>query len=220
MIKISLSRVEVAGGAAAAAHQEAFAQRHFVVCKRFLDAAVLKRVSRLLAETDFFVREHSDNNKKDALIARELAAPGTCTLTKLFHLLLNRERIFAAMEPFANGESIQRFVGRCYKLQSSGGYFGSWHSDWNGHRRLGLSINLSEAPVSGGQLQMRHRRSGEIQQAPTTEFGDAMLFGIDPEFDHRVLPVTGAVPKCNFAGWFSKGEPGFRDLIQTRPQGD
>ena len=61
-------------------------------------------------------------------------------------------------------------------------------------------------------------QSSEIQQAPSTEFGDAVLFRIDPEFDHRALPVTGAAPKCNFAGWFSGGEPGFRDMIQMRPR--
>ena len=36
MIRISLSRVEIAGGAAPAAHREAFAQRHLVVFKRFM----------------------------------------------------------------------------------------------------------------------------------------------------------------------------------------
>ena len=216
MIRISLSRVEVAEGAAPAVHREAFAQRHLVVFKRFIDPAVLKRVPRLLAQAEFFTRE--DTGKQGAPIARELTAPRDGALTTLFHLLLNQERIFAAMEPFANGESIQHFWGRCYKLPPSGGYFDSWHSDCGRSRRLGLSINLSEAPFSGGRLQVRRRGSGEIQQAPAMEFGDAVLFRIDPELKHRVLPVTGATPKCSFAGWFC-GEPGFRNLIQMRSKG-
>ena len=215
MICISLGGVEIAGGAAPTALREAFAQRHWVVFKRFLAPAVLKRVPRLLADAGFFTRE--DTTKDGTTFARELTAPRDGALNILFHLLLNQERIFAAMEPFTNGESIQRFVGRCYKLPCSGGYFDSWHGDCRDNRRLGLSINLSEVPVSGGQLEVRHRSSGEIQQAPSTEFGDALLFRIDPELEHRALPVTGAVPKCSFAGWFC-GEPGFRDLIRLRPQ--
>ena len=214
MIRISLSRVEIAGNAALAAHREAFARCHLTVFKRFIDPKVLKRVPRLLADADFFTTEHG---KKSAPIARELTAPRDSALMNLFSLLLNQERIFAAMEPFANGQSIRCFIGRCYKLPSSGGYFDSWHGDCDGNRRLGLSINLSEAPVSGGQLQVRHRKSGEIQQAPPMEFGDAVLFRIDPELGHRVLPVTGATPKCSFAGWFC-GKPGFRDIIQKRPR--
>ena len=108
-------------------------------------------------------------------------------------------------------------MGRRYKLPPSNGYFDSWHEDCGDNRRLGLSINLSEALVSGGQLQVRRRKSGEIQQAPPTEFGDAVLFRIFPELAHRGLPVTSAAPKCNFAGWFC-GEPGFRDMIGLRPR--
>ena len=214
MIRISFGKVEIAGGAAPTAHQETFAQRHLVVFKRFIDPAVLKKVPRLLAEVDFFTRE--DTAKGGEPIARELTAPRDSALTNLFHLLLNQERIFAAMQPFANGQSIQRFMGRCYKLPPGGGYFDSWHRDCHDNRRLGLSINLSEAPVSGGQLQVRRHRSGEMHQAPTMEFGDALLFRIDPELDHRALPVTGATPKCSFAGWFC-GEPSFRDMIRLRP---
>ena len=64
MIRISLSRVEVAEGAAPAVHREAFAQRHLVVFKRFIDPAVLERVPRLLAQADFFTRE--DTSKQGA----------------------------------------------------------------------------------------------------------------------------------------------------------
>ena len=216
MIRISLSRVEIAGGAASAAHQEAFAQRHLVVFKRFIGPEVLERVPRLPADADFFDRE---DHFKYLPVGRELTLPEKRPLTTLFHLLLNQERIFAAMQPFANGRSIQHFWGRCYKLPPGDGYFHNWHGDCINSRRLGLSINLSEAPVSGGQLQVRRRRGAEVHQAPPMEFGDAVLFRIDPEWEHRVLPVTGATPKCSFAGWFF-GELGFRDMIRLRPEGE
>ena len=70
---------------------------------------------------------------------------------------------------------------------------------------------------TGEKVMHCHKFACDITMAiaPAMEFGDAVLFRIDPELKHRVLPVTGATPKCRFAGWFS-GAPGFRHLIRMQ----
>ncbi len=213
MIRITFKGANIAGEAEQAAYRRAFAQRHFVVFKHFVDRALLDRVPQLLSGADFFTRE--DTDRKGAAFARELTLKQHCPLVKMFHLLLNRGRILTAMETFADGRRIRSFLGRGFKMLASSGHFDSWHSDTKRGRLLGLSINLSETPFTGGELQVRHRKSRELHQSQATEFGDALLFRIDPEFEHRGLPVTGTAPKCSFAGWFAE-QPDLRDLLQVR----
>ena len=213
MIQLTFKGADLAGEAEQAAYREAFAQRHLVVFKRFVDRAVLEWVPQLLSDADFYTREDIDG--KGATYGRELTLRQRSPLSKLLHILLNRERILTAMEPFADGRRIRCFIGRGYKVLANSGHYDSWHPDTVHGRLLGLSINLSEAPFAGGRLQLRRCRSSELHEAPAMEFGDALLFRIDPEFEHRILPVTGAAPKCSFAGWFGQKHD-FRDLVQVQ----
>jgi hypothetical protein len=71
-----------------------------------------------------------------------------------------------------------------------------------------MSINLSLEEYQGGELQIRETRSGKIvSEIANTGLGDAVLFPISPELEHRVLPVRGDRAKIAFAGWF-RAEPG------------
>jgi hypothetical protein len=90
----------------------------------------------------------------------------------------------------------------------------SWHDDLSGsHRMIALSLNLSAAAYSGGTLQIRDRSSGEIvHEAANTGVGDAVLFRISPQLEHRVSRVDGAVARTAYAGWFQT-EPAFRSVM-------
>jgi predicted 2-oxoglutarate/Fe(II)-dependent dioxygenase YbiX len=70
-----------------------------------------------------------------------------------------------------------------------------------------MSINLEAQPYEGGALMIRERESERvIEQIENTGAGDAVLFRIDPAFQHRATAVTRGV-KTAFAGWFRSEEP-------------
>ena len=45
--------------------------------------------------------------------------------------------------------------------------------------------------------------------------GDAILFSIADEFQHRVTPMQGSVAKTAFAGWFGSTRD-YRDTVHQR----
>jgi hypothetical protein len=53
---------------------------------------------------------------------------------------------------------------------------------------------------------MRYRRTKEIlHEVHNNGLGDALLFRVSPELEHRVQGVEGDVPKTALAGWFVSG---------------
>ena len=66
-----------------------------------------------------------------------------------------------------------------------------------------MSLNVGSDCYSGGVFQLRRKGSEEILvEAPNNVPGDAIVFRISREFQHRVTEVTSSDPKTAFAGWF------------------
>ena len=98
-------------------------------------------------------------------------------------------------------------MGRVYRMIPGSGHYDSWHSDMIGHRMIGMSINLSPEPYSGGVFQLRERDSEQIlYEVANTGLGDAILFRLADHLQHRITDVDGTIPKTAFAGWF-QSEP-------------
>ena len=100
---------------------------------------------------------------------------------------------------------IMDFAGRLYQLKPN---CLDHHFDWHNDlvvppRQVGLSLNLSPGPYLGGQFQIRSiELSKTIHTFHNTNFGDAFIFRIDENWQHRVTSVVGQNPKISFAGWF------------------
>ena len=81
----------------------------------------------------------------------------------------------------------------------------SWHNDIDikKERLVGLSMNLSTEVFRGGAFELRDRwTTAPLAQVNNTGFGDALLFRISPDLQHRVTEVEDTVPKVACAGWF------------------
>ena len=66
-----------------------------------------------------------------------------------------------------------------------------------------MSLNLGPLAYSGGILQLRKRGCEEVLgELPNVTQGNAILFRISPQLEHRITPMEGAEPKTAFAGWF------------------
>ena len=132
--------------------------------------------------------------------------------------ILNDETIFSWVRQVTGCSPIGCFQGRVYKMLPGAGHSFHWHDDCrhNLNRLITLSINLSPAPYDGGNLEIRRADSHKVVfRAPRLSWGDALMFPISPEFEHRVTPVQSGAPKIAFAGWFLS-EPVFSAVLSDR----
>lgn len=119
--------------------------------------------------------------------------------------LVNAPEIFQAVEAITGCGHIGCFVGRIYRRSAGGGHHDDWHDDAIDNRLVGLSINLGRDPYDGGELRLRDRATQrELYNRANTGPGDAVLFKIDPDLQHIVMPVTGFAARTAFAGWFCR----------------
>jgi hypothetical protein len=120
----------------------------------------------------------------------------------LLHFLLNDAAVVAFVRAIAADRAITGFGGAVYRMQPAAGHRDSWHSDADGNRRVGLTVNLSARPFEGGELSMRTRQGAPLWTVANTGAGDGLLFAIDEGLEHQVQEVRGAEPKTALAGWF------------------
>lgn len=152
---------------------------------------LLKRVS--LGQFDF---------REEALVKGSTQLmPQTDPALISLHFMLNRPALFDAVSKIADIPRPGNFLSRLHKTTSSPGEELDWHDDGTDGRLLGLNVNLSTEPYSGGVLQMRNPEkniTGEIGQLPP---GDAFLFRIANKWQHRLTPVNAGA-RTVAVGWF------------------
>jgi hypothetical protein len=175
--------------------RSAFEVQHCVQLRGLLDRELAHLIRGRVDETQFYERPHGD-------IAHEqcLADP-TVQATLVF--LVNDDVFFDAVRRITGCDQFKGFWGRIYRMLPSQGHFDSWHDDVDGDRVIGMSINLSAGEFRGGEFQIRERGSdGPHHQIANTGLGDAVLFRIGENLEHRVAGIEGTVAKIAFAGWF------------------
>lgn len=132
----------------------------------------------------------------------------------MMHFLLNNRKLLKAIEEITRSGHLGCFRGRMYRLIPGHGRLDGWHNDLAEHRVVAISINFSTEVYSGGILQIRDRRCGKIvREAVNVGFGDAIIFRLSYDLEHRVTEVEGTVPKTAYAGWF-KSQPEFLALLK------
>jgi hypothetical protein len=151
-------------------------------------------------------------------IGQELCMAHNATRS-LLHFLINDPKLFRLVQHITRCRPIGCFTGRVYRMMPGSGHYDSWHADTEEHRVIAMSINLSHGLYEGGLLQLRESRSKKIlSEAANCGPGDAILFRIAHQLEHRVTGLEGTLPKTAFAGWF-RSEPGFRAVLGLGPVG-
>lgn len=185
-----------------------FSAHHCLTLRGLLGPRLLEAAIRQVEAGGFEERVHEGIGSNRELCLR----PGPAT--GLLHLLLNSEPLFQFLERVTRCPPIGSFQGRVYRVVPGQGHHDAWHSDLVGGRLLALSLNLGRTPFAGGRLQIRDRASEAVlHDVANTGPGDALVFRLAPELQHRITEMEGSTPKTAFAGWFSSG-PTFRDLIE------
>ena len=176
-----------------------FARDHYVILPQLFEPALLEQILRRVHDAKFLPRDHIG-------IALELCMADNMT-TAMLRFLPSNPAFLRIVEHITGNPHIGEFVGRVYKMESSGGHYDSWHDDCIEHRVVTMSVNLSPRPFQGGALQLKHLHSEAIlQEICNTGLGDALLFRISADLVHRVQGVIGDHPKIALAGWFTEGD--------------
>lgn len=185
-----------------------FDQQRCIRLRKFLEPRLLDLIRSQINQAEFYEREHKG-------VGVELCLRDNLT-TGLLHLLVNNDSLFGLMQEITGCEHIGSFEGRVYRVIPASGHYDSWHSDIVDHRMVGMSVNLSTDAYSGGILQIRARQSKQIlHETANIGFGDAIVFRLSPNLEHRISDVEGNAPKTVFAGWF-KSQPEFLSLFKER----
>jgi hypothetical protein len=188
-----------------AALTSTYRTHHWLRLPQLVAPNLLQRVKDSLRDEPFVPREHAG-------IGKELSTGAGGALAVLT-FLLNDQRLFDLIGDITGCDDIQCFTGRIYRMDPDSEHYDSWHDDLTGHRRVAMSLNLAEEEHQGGVLQIRDRVSKEIlQEVHNTTYGDAVIFKLAPELQHRVTAVVGGAPRMAFAGWF-RSQPSIRELL-------
>ncbi len=130
-------------------------------------------------------------------------------------LLLNHIVVRSTMEAITGIAPLRYFGGRIYRLVPGSGHRADWHDDVADGRQIGLSVNLNTEPFSGGCFEIRRRATRQIiRPMPNHTLGDAIVFRIDRDLEHRVSPIEGQRAKTAFAGWYHD-TAGFTEMLRA-----
>src|SRR6266536_1524230 len=112
---------------------------------------------------------------------------------------------------------ISDFSGRVYRMAAGPQHHLTWHNDIDikEKRQVGFSMNLSKKIFRGGTFELRnHSTLIPLAQVNNTGYGDALIFRISADLEHRVTQVVDRVPKTACAGWFrATGKSYFTKLM-------
>ena len=206
MVQLGRTRLNVSASADDLQRLRAHFDRHHCIrLPALLDTDMFGFIQSQMEHAEFADKTHQN-------IAVELCMRTNSALS-LLYFLTNDRKFFELVQQLTGCDRIGCFLGRVYRMVPGAGHYDSWHSDADGHRMIGMSVNLSPHMYTGGVFQLRERRATEIvTEAVNTGAGDAILFRIADHVVHRVTGVEGTVPKTAFAGWFVS-EPEFLSLL-------
>ena len=192
--------------------RERFITNHCVVLEKLLEPALLEKLQRQIEQAPW--RSTTYGN-----VGTELTLDDPVTVHILL-FLLNRAEFLDAIRIITGCEEISDFHGRVYRLAAGPQSQLSWHTDIDPEpqeqRHVGLSINLSTDVYGGGTFELRDRLTkAPLAQINNTGFGDALLFRVSNNLEHRVTEVVDKVAKTACAGWFrATGVSLFAELVR------
>jgi hypothetical protein len=207
MIALGPCGVAVDAGAVLRLRDE-FRVQHCVLLEGLLDHALLDLLRPRLAAGTWADFTH-EGIGTEVILNDDLAL-------NILHFAINAPAVLDAVRVISDCPDITWYDGRIFRMDPAAGHYDSWHSDVMDGRLIGMSVNLSFAGYEGGEFEMREvstdRRVGKIANHT---LGNASLFRIDGQFQHRVGALAGTRPRTAFAGWFKSGPP----ALMTRLRG-
>jgi hypothetical protein len=184
-----------------------FARHQCVVLPQLLEPELL---TFLLSKVSVARLVTKQEQERDEEFGEVLFVPETEPALFVFHLLLNNRRLFQVIEQITGCLPVGNFSGRIHRSDAGAAHHIAWHGDNADHRLLGLTMNLSTVDYGGGLFQLRRKASEEvICEVARQPAGDAFIFRIAPDLQHRLTVVESHGYRTVGVGWF-RGHPDFR----------
>jgi hypothetical protein len=175
-----------------------FARISCVTLKQFVEPLLLKWIASAVEGATFVPRVHDDVEPP----ATDLWLSDHQVRSTML-LLFNDRTLFEFIQRLAGCPPIGCFIGSTYRMMAELNHHDGWHDDIHDGRMVALSLNLSPNGYRGGLLQIRDKASGTIvHEVANTGFGDAIVFRLGVEIEHRVTDVESGPAKTAYAGWF------------------
>ena len=182
-----------------------FSDAHWVRLSQLLEPSILDSLQVRLDNSQWQTKIHGEIGEE--YVTSDLLA------NSLLHFAMNRPKFLAVIEEITGCKGLQWFRGRVYRVIAGAGHHDNWHDDVNHSNQVGMSVNLSRGLFRGGLFMLRERDSRQLlANVANTGAGDALIFRITSDLQHRISDLEGADPKTAFAGWFRSDRPEcFRD---------
>jgi hypothetical protein len=197
-VQISRSQLCVLGEVRdLAALSEQFRATHRIHLPGFIAPDLWQLTQHALATATYDTKVHHDTHPPAVVLT--LRQP---TLLAAYLLALNDPGMLRLVERLTGIHPLGSFIGDFYRMDP-GVHHTAWHNDVDGARAVAISINVSSNPFEGGELSMRQRGSDRPMWTFSNQGrGDAILFRIREDLEHRIHEVTGSSAKCAVTGWF------------------
>lgn len=169
----------------------------------FLEHALLQYLLRHIAGAQFILKNEIDTQA--GTFGQTLFVPLNEPAWFLLHRWLNQPAMFQLIAEITGCALPQNFFGRIHRsLPGAAEQRIDWHRDTGDHRLTGFWLNLSKAPWCGGLFQLREHGAPDLlaEIGGETAPGDAFLFSLAPELEHRATPVTAGGARTVGVGWF------------------
>ncbi len=132
-------------------------------------------------------------------------------------MIFNRPSVLRWVEQVTGKAPLLGFEARLHRLTNvrtdqtkarTGGQDIPWHDDGPGIRQLAFSLSFTDAQVEGGRFQLRRKGSTSLLADFATPLaGDAILFDVAEELEHRITPISSQAARTTYAGWFMNCPP-------------
>ncbi len=208
MIQITQSGLTVSQDLQINALEAEFAENNCVVLPQLIEKDLVGKILKNLEKAAFHENKHfgrGEGGDGGEEFASDETIDGNELALHQIHLLLNGGKFLRVVGKITGcADSIKGFGGRIYRSLPRAAHHLDWHDDAEDKTRLiGISVNLSEQPFEGGVFQIRNRRTGKIfREVGCLNSGDAHIFRISPDLQHRVTKLEGGAARTMASGWF------------------
>ena len=192
-------------------YKKEYKETHCVFFPSFIEKTALNNLVDRLEQTEFYTKMEKDEHSGE--FGKVLFMPLNNPVPFMFHMLMNDRQLFKQLEAITGCGDIGNFMGRIHRSEGGEQHQIEWHGDNTDTRLLAMTLNLGRTNYTGAKFQMRKKGDDKIiREFGQTEPGDAFIFEIHPDLQHRLsLVETGT--RTVGVGWF-RAEPDYNTFAK------
>lgn len=177
-----------------------FTETSCVFMPGFIEPSIVNHLLKRFETTKFVPKSEISG---DYEFGKTLFVPQDEPIIFTFHLLLNNPKLFTLIQQLTDCETIGNFTGRMHRSVPDEKHLIEWHDDNSNHRLIGMTIELSHEKYTGGKFQLRETKTTKIiREISNINAGDAFIFRISPELQHRLTVLEKGGNRTVGVGWF------------------